>query len=101
MRDEVAARDGEVVEDERLLRQPALLARRPPLAREHEHGLRADGFRRLQVLQAVADAGDALQLRVEARGDLLEHAGARLPAAALLDLGVGTEAERVDAPALP
>src|SRR6266849_2404231 len=100
MRDEVPARFRQVREDERLLRHPAMLARRLALAGEHQHRLRAYRFGGLQVLEAVADARHALQLGVEPRRDLLEHAGAGLAAGARLDRGVRTEEERVDAPAL-
>src|SRR5471032_2796495 len=100
MGDEMAARLGEILEDERLLRQPTGLLRLLPLAGEYEDRLRPDRVRRLKVLQTVADRGNALQLDVEARRDLLEHAGARLAARAFLDGGVRAEEERVDAPAL-
>jgi hypothetical protein len=88
-----------VGEDHGVLREAPVAKRLFPLARQHEHRLRAHRFGRLQITQAVADARHAGHRDIEADADLLQHARLRLAALAPRVGRVRAEEHGVDAPA--
>jgi hypothetical protein len=87
---------GQVGEDLGAGRQAAGLVGLLALAGQDQVGHAAADEAGLQVAQRVADRRHALQAELEALADLLEHAGFRLAAVAVVDRRVRAEEDRVD-----